>query len=106
MTETTSQATTTAFKVGVGDIPLDDCLSQARAAGYAGVELGRKFPRQPDELRPHLEKHGLMLASGWHSGQLAEASVDDELERVAAWRPTLTGCPRSATDFGRAGACA
>ncbi len=29
-----------------GDIPLDTCLREAREAGYQGIELGRKFPRQ------------------------------------------------------------
>ena len=28
-----------------GDIPLDVCLAEARLAGYAGIELGGKFPR-------------------------------------------------------------
>ena len=33
------------------DISLDTCLDEARRAGYAGIELGRKFPRRPAELR-------------------------------------------------------
>ena len=28
-----------------GNIPLDTCLSQAKASGFSGVEFGRKFPR-------------------------------------------------------------
>lgn len=35
-----------------GDIPLDTCLREAREAGYQGIELGRKFPRQASTLRP------------------------------------------------------
>jgi len=61
-----------------GDIPLETCLSQAAAAGYAGVELGRKFPRQAAELRPLLAERNLALVSGWYSGQLADRSVADE----------------------------
>ena len=33
------------------DTPLEACLAEARQAGYAGIELGRKFPRRPAELR-------------------------------------------------------
>ena len=37
-----------------GDIPLDTCLREAREAGYQGIELGRKFPRQAATLGPLL----------------------------------------------------
>ena len=66
------------------DISLDTCLLDAAAAGYQGVELGRKFPREEGSLRPLLHDQGLALASGWHSGKLAERSVDDEMAAVAA----------------------
>ena len=51
------------------DTPLDTCLSEAKAAGYEGVELGNKFPRTADKLRPHLEWHGLSLISGWYGSR-------------------------------------
>ena len=55
----------------LGDfIPLDQCLAEIRQAGFTGVELGRKFPRNADKLRPLLETHGLSLISGWYSAQL------------------------------------
>ncbi|MFK0331922.1 myo-inosose-2 dehydratase [Rhizobium sp. NPDC090275] len=66
------------------DIPLGTCLDDAAAVGYQGVELGRKFPRNADILRPHLESRGLALASGWYSGELAERSVDAEMGGVVA----------------------
>jgi inosose dehydratase len=65
------------------DIPLEACLADAASIGYQGVELGRKFPRQADTLGLLLERHGLALASGWHSGFLAERSVEAEIEAVA-----------------------
>ncbi|HEX5789015.1 MAG TPA: myo-inosose-2 dehydratase [Woeseiaceae bacterium] len=61
------------------DIPLDVCLAEAAAVGYDGVELGRKFPRDPAVLGPILEAHGLALVSGWYSLRLLERSVDEEL---------------------------
>lgn len=66
------------------DISLETCLLDAAAAGYQGVELGRKFPREEGSLRPLLHDQGLALASGWHSGKLAERRVDDEMAAVAA----------------------
>ena len=48
-----------------GDIPLDTCLREAREAGYQGIELGRKFPRQASTLGPLLAAADLRLASGW-----------------------------------------
>jgi len=55
--------------LGAG-ISLETCLGDAAGAGYVGIELGRKFPRDATILRPLLQRHGLRLASGWHSGEL------------------------------------
>lgn len=65
-----------------GDIPLDTCLREAREAGYQGIELGRKFPRQAATLGSMLAAADLRLASGWYSGMLADRSVEAELEAV------------------------
>src|SRR5215470_1139239 len=65
-----------------GDIPLDRCLAEARAAGYEGIELGRKFPRDPAVLRDILEGFGLALISGWYSGRLLERSVRAEIAAI------------------------
>jgi len=61
-----------------GDTPVSACLHEAAAAGYHAIELGRLFPRDPTFLRPLLQQAGLALASGWHSGHLAEAEVASE----------------------------
>lgn len=53
-----------------GNIPLDVCLAEVKAAGFAGVELGRKFPKTPAKLKPILKRHGLDLVSGWYSGEI------------------------------------
>src|SRR5580700_8444610 len=49
-----------------GDTALETCLAEARLAGFQGIELGNKFPRDPAVLRPILERHGLSLSSGWY----------------------------------------
>ncbi|NLS07376.1 myo-inosose-2 dehydratase [Rhizobium sp. P32RR-XVIII] len=76
------------------DISLETCLNDAAETGYQGVELGRKFPRNVEALRPLLERRGLSLASGWHSGELAERGVDAEMAAVDAHAHLLSsmGC--------------
>jgi inosose dehydratase len=66
------------------DISLETCLSEAAAIGYAGVELGHKFPRQPQVLGPILARHGLALVSGWYSMRLLERDAEAEF---AAMQP-------------------
>ena len=61
-----------------GATPLETCLAEARQAGYAGIELGNKFPRHAETLRPLLDRHGLALVSGWYSGRLLERSAAEE----------------------------
>lgn len=69
-----------------GHISLETCLSEARAAGYDGIELGGKFPRDAVQLRALLDRHSLDLVSGWYSGRLCER---DEHEELALMRPHL-----------------
>ncbi|MGH6860828.1 MAG: myo-inosose-2 dehydratase [Phyllobacterium sp.] len=66
-----------------GDIPLETCLQQAAAAGFTGMELGNKFPRTAEKLRPILQSHGHQLVSGWYSTELLCRDADAELEAVA-----------------------
>lgn len=66
-----------------GDTPAETCLADAAAAGYTGVELGCKFPRDPALLGPLLGRYDLDLVSGWWSGELAGRGVDAEMAAVA-----------------------
>ena len=61
-----------------GDISLETCLSETRAAGFDGSELGGKFPRVAAELRAVLAQHDLQLVSGWWDGRILEREIDDE----------------------------
>jgi inosose dehydratase len=70
-----------------GDTPLETCLSETRAAGYLGTELGGKFPRESAVLGPILAKHQLELVGGWYDGRILENEVEVEF---AALLPHLT----------------
>lgn len=63
---------------------LETCLNEAKQAGYEGMELGRKFPRDAAVLGPILKAHKLDLVSGWYSARLLERSVDDEVKAMQA----------------------
>jgi inosose dehydratase len=63
---------------------LETCLTEAKQAGYEGVELGRKFPRDAAVLGPILKPHKLDLVSGWYSARLLERSVEDEVKAMQA----------------------
>ena len=67
-----------------GDIPLERCLEEMHAAGYAGSELGHKFPRSADALAPLLRRFDLQLVSGWHSTHLLENTFAEEEKRFGA----------------------
>ncbi len=69
-----------------GETPLETCLSEAAEVGFAGMELGHKFPREPVALRAALEPFGLECVSGWYSAALLERDAEAEL---AALRPHL-----------------
>jgi inosose dehydratase len=65
-----------------GDIPLATCLMETRQAGFAGTELGGKFPRRSAELGPILSARGLKLVSGWYDGRILLHDVDVESDAV------------------------
>lgn len=65
-----------------GDTPLETCLSETKQAGYAGIELGGKFPRDPSVLGPILDHYGLVLVSGWYDGRCAENRIEEEFEAI------------------------
>jgi inosose dehydratase len=67
-----------------GETPLEVALTEGKAIGYQGFELGNKFPRQSAALRKVLLQHGLELVSGWYSGQLARRSAEEETRAVEA----------------------
>ena len=64
------------------DIPLQTCLTQASAIGFAGIENGHKFPWDPDELEAVLAPHGLAFISAWYSLNLLVHSVEEEIALI------------------------
>ncbi len=65
------------------DVSLEECLSQARQAGFTGMETGRRFPMDAQVLGPVLEAHGISVCGGWFSGLLLDGDIEAEKDRIA-----------------------
>jgi inosose dehydratase len=74
------------------DIPVERCLREARDAGYAGIELGRKLPRDANALASLLAAHDLVLASGWHSAHFLERPLASEIDAFRRHVDLLARC--------------
>jgi inosose dehydratase len=62
-----------------GDTPLETILREAKEIGFEGVELGGKFPREPNALKAAIAPHGLDIVGGWYSGNLLVQDADAEI---------------------------
>ena len=67
-----------------GDIPLEQCLREAREIGLEGMEKGNKFPATALELKAKLAEFGLVFISGWYSTFLLERDADSEFAAAQA----------------------
>src|ERR1700684_1540411 len=67
-----------------GDTPLEQVLAEARGLGYAGIELGGKFPRDPRILTTLLARFRLALVGGWYSASLLTRSAREEIAALQA----------------------
>jgi inosose dehydratase len=67
-----------------GDTPLETCLAEAREAGFVGMELGNKFPRQTDALKAALEPFGMACVAGWYSAELVRRTPAQEFTAARA----------------------
>jgi len=72
-----------------GDIPLEQCLSDAREIGLEGMEKGNKMPSTAPELKAKLAEYGLVFISGWYPTFLLERDAEAEFAAAQAdlqWR--------------------
>lgn len=64
------------------DVSLEECLRQSRAAGFTGMELGQRFPTDPDEMLPILRAADVTLCGGWFSGTLVDEELSVNKDRI------------------------
>jgi myo-inosose-2 dehydratase len=72
-----------------GETPLETCLMEAREAGFEGMELGNKFPREAGALRAALAPFGMACVGGWHSVELLRRDAREEFALAKAHRELL-----------------
>jgi myo-inosose-2 dehydratase len=72
-----------------GETPLETCLAEAREAGFEGMELGNKFPREAAALKAALAPFGLACIGGWHSIELLKRSAREEFDLAGPHRALL-----------------
>lgn len=53
------------------EITFEQCVSEMALAGYAGSEVGNKYPRDPAALKPMLDIRGIGICNQWFSSFLA-----------------------------------
>ncbi|HRK25230.1 MAG TPA: myo-inosose-2 dehydratase [Beijerinckiaceae bacterium] len=72
-----------------GDTPLETCLAEAKEAGFVGMELGNKFPREAGALKAALAPYGMACVGGWHSVELLKRDAKEEFALAKAHRELL-----------------
>ncbi len=75
-----------------GETSLETCLSEARQAGFTGIESGGKFPKTSKELIPILNKFDISLCSGWYGANLLKRSVKEEMENIRSQLDLFKDC--------------
>jgi inosose dehydratase len=66
------------------DVSLEECLRQASVAGFTGMETGRRFPMNMEELGPILARYRISVCGGWFSGLLLDGDIEREKDRIRA----------------------
>ncbi len=75
-----------------GDTSLETCLSEARQAGFSGIEFGGKFPKTSEKLIPILNEYDIKLCSGWYGANLLKRSVKEEMDNIRSQLNLFKDC--------------
>ncbi len=62
-----------------GHISFEECINEMARAGYAGTEVGNKYPRDPKELKRFLDPLKLQVASAWFSANFTEGKSEETI---------------------------
>jgi inosose dehydratase len=74
------------------DTTLETALGEMRDAGYAGSELGHRFPDDAKVIVQLLKQFDLRLVSGWHSTYFASNAHDAEVASFDRHMEKLRAC--------------
>ncbi len=72
-----------------GEIPFEQCIDEMAAAGFAGCEVGNKYPRDPKTLHAALKPRKLQIASAWFSSFFTTCAAEETRMRFLEHRDFL-----------------
>jgi len=72
-----------------GGNTFEQCVSEMALAGFAGCEIGNKFPKDPEVLRHYLTLRGLSVCNAWYSTFFAAGRADETLAGFVRHRDFL-----------------
>jgi len=55
----------------------EQCISEMALAGYSGSEVGNKYPKDSNILKPYLDVRGLTICNQWFSSFLASKPLKE-----------------------------
>ncbi|MGD1822292.1 MAG: myo-inosose-2 dehydratase [Pleomorphochaeta sp.] len=55
----------------------EQCVSEMALAGFRGSEVGNKYPKNPEVLKPMLDLRGISICNQWFSSFLTTQSLDE-----------------------------
>lgn len=67
-----------------GDITFEQCVSEMALAGFAGCEVGNKYPRDTALLKKHLALRNLQICNQWFSYELTTKSLEENRKNFEA----------------------
>jgi inosose dehydratase len=67
----------------------EQCISEMALAGFAGSEVGNKYPRDPGTLKRYLALRNLEIASAWFSSFLTTKPLQETVDAFVLHRDFL-----------------
>lgn len=72
-----------------GENTFEQCISEMALAGYAGCEIGNKYPKDSAALKPYLDIRGLTICNAWFSSLFTSQPYEVTEQAFIAHRDRL-----------------
>ncbi|MHA6260204.1 myo-inosose-2 dehydratase [Sporosarcina sp. CAU 1771] len=72
-----------------GELTFEQCISEMALAGYAGSEIGNKYPKDPAVLKKALDLRQLQICNGWFSSYFTTKPLEETVEAFIEHRDFL-----------------
>ena len=67
----------------------EQCIREMALAGFAGCEVGNKYPKDPIVLKKHLDLRGLQICNAWFSTHFTTRPEEETFEAFVKHRDFL-----------------